>query len=72
MIVEFIGGPQDGSKVEVVDGTRYLKVAQSPPLSWREMTESPLEAVFTTTELEIFHTRNGRNFVFWTEELQEL
>ena len=71
MIVEFIGGPRDGETMEVPDGVRCLRLAQSVPLRavWSEDDDRlPPEPNFKTMTLDIMHASNGRNFVLWKED----
>lgn len=67
MIVEFVGGPRDGQKMEVQDGTKVLRIPfMNGLLDFEEHNPSDVVPV-RTLDLPIIDSRSGRHFVLWRE-----
>ncbi len=68
MIVEVVGGPEDGCTLEVPDGSRYLTMAVRRDSS-TDIETLCGEKIVSMQHLDLtIHTRpGGAHFVFWRE-----
>jgi hypothetical protein len=73
MIVEFVGGPDDGKVLEMPGGSMYVNVAGVPDIVADFINNDASEddeivvPVMKTMQLPIRRRQNGTFFVMWTE-----
>lgn len=66
MIVEWLGGPDDGKQITLPDGTYYLKVPVPRPLVMTDILDSPFEPNYDIFEVPV----NG-GYLLWNERVKK-
>lgn len=68
MMVECIGGPRDGQKMEVTDGLMSLRIPViDGHLRFEEHPDPSEQVAFSVLDLPIVYSRSGRKYGLWRE-----